>query len=114
MNKPLTQKRRTREHVIADLSVSFVWRQVLPCGHTVERVRADYGYDLFMLTYTADGEIENGDIRIPLKATDSVRLSKDGPNVTLRVSRSDLLLRVFERMPVMLPREAAQKETRAA
>jgi hypothetical protein len=37
------RKRRTREHVIADLSVNHVERMVLRCGWTVERVRRDYG-----------------------------------------------------------------------
>jgi hypothetical protein len=50
------RKRRTREHVIADLSVNFVERQVLLCGYTVERVWHDYGYDLFLFTYNARGE----------------------------------------------------------
>ena len=60
MNNAITRKRRTREHVIADLSVNFVERQVLLCGHTVERVRADYGYDLLLSTYDPKGEVETG------------------------------------------------------
>jgi hypothetical protein len=40
------RKRRTREHVIADLSVNHVERQALLCGFSVERIRVDYGIDL--------------------------------------------------------------------
>ena len=40
-----TRKRRTREHVIADLSVNHLERVVLRAGHTVERFRHDYGFD---------------------------------------------------------------------
>ena len=37
------RKRRTREHVIADLAVNHVERQALLCGFTIERVVHDYG-----------------------------------------------------------------------
>ena len=57
-NSPASRKRRTREHVIADLSVNFVERQVLQCGHTLERVFHDYGIDLVMHSYNDKGEIE--------------------------------------------------------
>lgn len=38
-------KQRTRQHVIADLSVNFVERLALKCGYTMQRAAADYGYD---------------------------------------------------------------------
>ncbi len=60
--KPISRKRRTREHVIADLSVNYVERQVLLCGFTVERRWHDYGFDLFMNTYDPNGEIECGEV----------------------------------------------------
>jgi hypothetical protein len=40
------RKRRTRAHIIADLSVHRVEGFVLRCGWTVERTRFDYGIDL--------------------------------------------------------------------
>jgi hypothetical protein len=43
-------KRRTREHVLADLSANFVEKQALLCGYTGERVRLDYGIDLVVQT----------------------------------------------------------------
>jgi Domain of unknown function (DUF4365) len=67
------RKRRTREHVIADLSVHHVEGFVLRCGWTVERKRHDYGLDLYMQTYNGDGETENGWVWFQLKATDSLR-----------------------------------------
>ena len=42
---------RTREHIIADLSVNFVERQVLLAGHTIERWYSDYGIDQVISTY---------------------------------------------------------------
>ena len=38
MITPFVKKRRTREHVIADLGINHVERQLLLCGHTAERV----------------------------------------------------------------------------
>ena len=67
------RKRRTREHVIADLSVNYLERLVLRCGWTVERSRHDYGIDLYMHTYNANGEVENGWIRFQVKATDRLK-----------------------------------------
>jgi hypothetical protein len=65
-------KRRTREHVIADLAVNHVERQALLCGHTVERVRSDYGVDLLLFTFDASGEMEDGYIPIQVKATEGL------------------------------------------
>ena len=40
------RKRRTRAHVIADLSINLIERCALERGFAVERFRADYGIDL--------------------------------------------------------------------
>ncbi len=88
--------------MIADLSVNHVERQVLLCGHTVERVRHDHGYDLFMFTYGSDGQIENGDVRLQIKATDTLKTSSDAANVLFRLDRADLALWLDEIMPVIL------------
>ena len=102
MNKSITRKRRTREHVIADLSVNFVERKVLLCGYTVEHPRHDYGYDLFLTTYNASGEPDSGEVRIQLKATDTLPMFKDGRAVPWRVSRSDLARWLYDPTPVIL------------
>jgi hypothetical protein len=67
------RKQRTREHVIADLSVNYVERLVLKCGYTVQRTTADYGYDLWLETYNETGEVEDGYVRLQLKASDNLR-----------------------------------------
>ena len=54
------RKRRTREHIIADLAVNHVERQALLCGFTVERNRYDYGIDLEITPFDENGEIEPG------------------------------------------------------
>ena len=102
MNKPLTRKRRTREHVIADLSVNFVERQVLLCGHTVERVRADYGYDLLLSTYDSHGEVETGQVYLQLKSTDALPTRKGGEVIPWRLLRSDLASWLNSSVPIIL------------
>ncbi len=84
--QPQQKKRRTREHVIADLSVNHVERQALLAGFAVQRIVRDYGIDLFIATYAASGEVENGEIRIQLKATDSPKWVQGGKCLAVRVA----------------------------
>jgi hypothetical protein len=97
-----TGKLRTRAHVLADLTVNHVERQVLLSGHTLHRVQFDYGYDLAMATYTALGEIEPGLAFFQVKATDHLPLLKDGRTISWPVSRRDLKLWLHESYPVVL------------
>ncbi len=65
------RKQRTRQHVIADLSVNHVERVILDEGHSVESPGSDYGYDLVMRTHDSDGFIEPGAVYIQLKSSDN-------------------------------------------
>ena len=77
--KPVPRrKRRTREHVLADLSANHVERHALLCGYSVERRVHDYGIDLTILTYDTDGNVENGQILVQLKATDHLKVIAEG------------------------------------
>ena len=51
------RKRRTRNHVLADLSVNHVEKQALLCGFSVERVEHDYGVDCVIYTYDSAGNV---------------------------------------------------------
>ncbi len=95
------RKRRTREHVIADLSVHHVEGFVLRCGWTVERTRHDYGIDLLMRTYDPTGEVENDEIGLQLKATDSLPWSADRRTIPLRLEWRDLLFWLNEAIPII-------------
>src|SRR5437763_10649397 len=64
------RKRRTREHVIADLSMNFVERLIFENSYTAIRPTADYGYDLIMETYDEAGFPEPDLVFLQLKATD--------------------------------------------
>jgi Domain of unknown function (DUF4365) len=98
----LTRKTRTREHVIADLSINHVERQLLLCGGSVERIHHDYGYDLTMTSFNAQGEIEGGHVYLQVKATDNLPLLADEKTISWVVSRRDLLLWLPEDYPVIL------------
>jgi hypothetical protein len=100
--KPPVGKRRTREHIIADLSICFVEWQALWCGHTAERVYHDYGIDLELNTYNTRGEREPGDVVMQVKATDGLVLREGATTFPFRIERSDLLLWRKEKSPVML------------
>ena len=108
--KPSSRKRRTREHVIGDLSVNHVERHALHCGYSVERTAHDYGTDLWIATYDSAGELENGRIRVQLKATDQMRTLSGGRYATLRVSRKDLHHWLLEAEPVILILYEAQAD----
>ena len=98
----MPRKKRPREHIIADLSVNYVERYVFLCGYSVERIEYDYGYDLLIFSYDAQGEIENGQIYIQLKATDSLITLADQKTISFTLTRSDLELWLFEPMPCIL------------
>ena len=82
------RKRRTRNHIIADLSANHVERHALLCGYSVERMAHDYGVDLLLYTFNADGEIENDTVKIQLKATDNLTMLQDGERIPFPIFRS--------------------------
>jgi hypothetical protein len=75
---PTQRKLRTREHIIADLAVNHVERQVFLCGWTVERVFHDYGLDLILFFFNSMGELENGNAYIQVKATERATVLRTG------------------------------------
>ncbi len=101
-NVDVLRKRRTREHVIANLSVKHVERFILRCGHAVDRVLFDYGYDLVVRTFDANGEIEPDFFLIQLKASDAPDYVASGRFVTLRLDPRDAQAWQAERVPVVL------------
>lgn len=104
------RKLRTREHVLADLSINHVERHVLQCGFSVERTRHDYGYDLTLATYNKAGEIEPGVVYLQVKATDRMPRISSGGAFSWVVSRRDLKLWLEEAYPVILAVYDGQKE----
>jgi hypothetical protein len=94
------RKQRTRQHVIADLSVHYVEGFFLEEGHTVQRKEHDYGYDLLVFTYDEEGFIEPGLIYMQVKAAES--LQPVGSNYVFDLDIRDFHLWQREKMPVIL------------
>jgi hypothetical protein len=94
------RKRRTREHIIADLGVNYFERFVLRRGHTATRINSDYGVDLLVNTFTEQGEVENEAIRVQLKSGDNPSLIEG--RIALRTERRDLEFWYAELLPVVL------------
>lgn len=94
--------RRTREHVIGDLAVNHVERFVLNCSYTVERTRYDYGIDLLMATYDANGEAEDGWIPIQVRATERLSVLRRENVVAFRVGRREVVAWLRQSLPVIL------------
>lgn len=104
------RKRRTREHVLADLSVNHVERFIFRCGYSCERVEHDYGVDLLMFTYDESGEIENGHVEIQVKATDHPNYREKEQTVACRITYADLRCWDGQPYPVILVLYDAQAD----
>lgn len=94
------RKRRTREHIIADLSVHHFEGFALRAGHVVQRVDSDYGYDLFLFTFDEEGYAEPGVVSIQLKAVASLRAI--GSDFVFDLDVRDYNLWMSEEAPVVL------------
>lgn len=99
---PAERKLRTREHVLADLSVNYAERQALLCGFSALRVQPDYGIDLMVRTFNRRGEVETGWLLFQLKATDRIKLVDRGQALSCRIERAHLRHWLREAHPVIL------------
>jgi len=96
---PGRRKQRTRQHVIADLSVHHVERFILEQGHTAQRLGSDYGYDLLMSTFDEQGYVEPGSIYFQFKAKET--LDEIGTHYAYDLDIRDYNLWIREKMPVI-------------
>jgi len=94
------RKRRTRQHVIADLSVHHVEGFILEEGHTTQRLGSDYGYDLIVRTFDEEGYIEPGAIYFQFKAMETLNAIRADYFYDLDVRDYNLWMR--EETPVIL------------
>lgn len=94
------RKQRTRQHVIADLSVHHAEGFILEEGHTAQRFGSDYSYDLNMRTFDAEGYVEPGVVYFQLKASDA--LQAVGSDYVFDADIRDYNLWIREDMPVIL------------
>jgi hypothetical protein len=94
------RKRRTRSHVIEDISINFAERQVLLCNFALLKEESDYGTDLYIKTFDAKGLVESGQIRVQMKASDSVKYDAKG-NIEFSLDTRDLNVWIQEYDPVL-------------
>jgi len=94
------RKQQTRQHVIADRSVNHMERFVLDESHSVQRLDSDYGYDLVLFTYDAEGFVEPGSLFLQLKAAET--LHKTGSGYVFDLDIRDYNLWMLEKTPVLL------------
>lgn len=100
--KVTSRKRRTRAHVIADLSRNHVERFALLAGYSTTPPSGDYGLDLNIYTFSDDGEVENGYVSVQLKSSDNPNYSADRQRVRVPLDRRDLASWLQEPWPVIL------------
>ncbi len=93
---------RTKEHINESKSYNFIEKFFIDKGHVIARSGADYGYDMFVTTFDAQGYAESGDIRIQLKASDDFDYVKKGSFVSYNISMKHYNLWTGEIMPVFL------------
>ena len=94
------RKQRTREHIIADLSVHHVEGFILAEGHTAQAVERDYGYDLIMFTFDEQGYAEPDMVLMQLKASEA--LTRIGANYVFDLDIRDFNRWTIESLPVIL------------
>jgi Domain of unknown function (DUF4365) len=98
----LPRKKRTREHVLADLSANHIEKIALACGYALDRIWHDYGLDLALYTFDDRGFLESGVVWIQAKATDRPRQTRDRNVLLVRLQRRDILTWIADAYPVIL------------
>jgi hypothetical protein len=87
------RKLRTREHIIEDLGLNHVERQVLKAGFVLQKYGSnDYSYDGIIHTFDSNGESDNGMILFQLKSTDNIKFDKTKKVIKFDLSKRDLEL----------------------
>ncbi len=105
------KKLRTRQHIIEDLGLNHIEKQILLSGNILRRFSEnDYGYDGMIDTFNEQGETENLSFKIQLKSTDVIQLSPDKVGFIIDLSRRDLELWLKSNYPVLLILYDAQED----
>ena len=105
------KKLRTREHIIEDLGLNHIERQILLSGNVLKRNQGyDYGYDGTIDTFDSIGQTDNLSFFVQLKSTDSIQLSSQKLGYIVDLSKRDLELWLNSKYPVLLILYDAQQE----
>jgi hypothetical protein len=96
------RKRRTKNHVIAELAANHFERYALKCWFALDRVQHDYGLDGALYTYQSTGEPEEGFINVQFKASEHIKYNKDGTFASFPIEQAHLSEWLCEPFPVLL------------
>ena len=97
------KKLRTRKHIIEDLGLNHIERQILLSGNILKRNQDnDYGYDGMINTFDEIGQIDNLSFLVQLKSTDFIELSPQKAGFIVDLSKRDLELWLRSKSPVLL------------
>lgn len=93
------------------MGINYLERQVLRRGHQLQRPGLrEYGCDAAMLHFSEDGQIEDGEVRFQVKATDSLSLVDDGRNAVCRIETAHIRHWYWQLYPFVLVLFDARKE----
>ena len=97
------KKLRTRKHIIEDLGLNHIEKQILLSGNILKRNQDnDYGYDGMINTFDEIGQIDNLSFLVQLKSTDFIELSPQKGGFIVDLSKRDLELWLRSKSPVLL------------
>lgn len=98
----VARPQRTKEHINASKSHNCIEKFFIDKGHVVERPGEDYGYDVVVTTFDAQGYAESGDIRIQLKSSEEFDRLPTKLYISYQIKIQRYNLWVSETMPVFL------------
>lgn len=105
------KKRRTRQHIIEDLGLNHIERQILLSGNVLRRFSDnDYGYDGMIETFDEQGQAHNLNFMVQLKSTDVIQQSSQNGGYIVDLSKRDLEHWLTSVVPVLLILYDAQLE----
>lgn len=96
------KKQRTRQHIIEDLGFNCIEKQILLSGCIIQRYFTDYGYDGEIQTFDESGFYEAGYALFQLKSTDKLKYVKTQNGFAFDLSKRDLELWLYEKVPVLI------------
>ncbi|WP_298960337.1 DUF4365 domain-containing protein [uncultured Methylobacterium sp.] len=75
---------------------------VVECGHTIQAVLSDYGYDASVMTHDEAGFVENNPFWIQIKATDRFDTEPATGRIRFTLDKRDIGLWASNPLPVYL------------
>ena len=105
------KKLRTRQHIIEDLGLNHIERQILLSGNILRRdMKEDYGYDSVIDTFDEQGQVDNRSFMVQLQSKDGLQLSPKKAGFSVDLSKQDLELWLRCAYPVLFILYDAQQE----